>query len=340
MDLAARSAVVQPALDGDLFALVLADVFDVDVHTVNRQAIARALGRHQSSASSRSIRCRACRARASVSFGEPCAGDLEHQRAVVADLLHRRQRRRPVDRAVERHADDRRRGRGCRARASSMRCSDTVSIASTTSPSRCAWPKSRQMPTSGLVEIVFDEVHERAGARQLVRNHLDARAARRAAAAVARSASMLRRAGVAAVRRRRRGLRRGSPRCTTSTVDRNPPRDVQRALGFGDARARARPRRRSRAISGPPQRPPSNALADRRVDAVQLEPGFGQPLLQVRDRRRVVVVEVRARREHLDRLEAVRRDLEQMIAAQPLAVVEVRRHPELALRATRPNHSS
>ena len=35
MDLAARSAVVQPPLDGDLFAFVLADVFDVDVHSSN-----------------------------------------------------------------------------------------------------------------------------------------------------------------------------------------------------------------------------------------------------------------------------------------------------------------
>ena len=34
MDLAARSAIVQPPLDGDLFAFVPADVFDVDVHTL------------------------------------------------------------------------------------------------------------------------------------------------------------------------------------------------------------------------------------------------------------------------------------------------------------------
>jgi len=32
MNLAARAAVVEPPLDGDLFALVLADVFDIDVH--------------------------------------------------------------------------------------------------------------------------------------------------------------------------------------------------------------------------------------------------------------------------------------------------------------------
>jgi hypothetical protein len=32
MDLAARSAVVEPPLDGDLFAFVLSDVLDVDMH--------------------------------------------------------------------------------------------------------------------------------------------------------------------------------------------------------------------------------------------------------------------------------------------------------------------
>ena len=39
----------------------------------------------------------------------------------------------------------------------------------------CAWPKSRQMPTARLVELTSssDEVHERSGARQLVRNHFD-----------------------------------------------------------------------------------------------------------------------------------------------------------------------
>ena len=62
---------------------------------------------------------------------------------------------------------------------------------------------------------------------------------------------------------------------------------------------------------------------------LQLEARVGEPLLQIRDRRRVVVVEVRPRREDLDALEAVRRDLEQVIAAQALSVVEVRGDAEL-----------
>ncbi len=48
-----------------------------------------------------------------------------------------------------------------------------VSIASTTSPISRAWPTSMQMPSAGQVELVFDERHQRRGARQRVRNHLD-----------------------------------------------------------------------------------------------------------------------------------------------------------------------
>ncbi len=71
------------------------------------------------------------------------------------------------------------------------------------------------------------------------------------------------------------------------------------------------------------------AVRGRRVNASQLHAGFGEPLLQVRDRRRVVVVEMRAGRIHLDPLESVRRDLQEMLAAQALPVIEVRGDPEL-----------
>src|SRR5207245_4050394 len=71
------------------------------------------------------------------------------------------------------------------------------------------------------------------------------------------------------------------------------------------------------------------ALCYRRVNRVQFEPGAGQPFLQVRDRRRVVIIEMASRREELDRLESMRRDVEQVLARQPLAVKEVRRDSEL-----------
>ena len=60
------------------------------------------------------------------------------------------------------------------------------------------------------------------------------------------------------------------------------------------------------------------------MNAPQLQTRFREPLLQVRYCRGVVIVEVRARREDLHRLEPVRRDLQKMIAAQALMVEEVR----------------
>ena len=107
---------------------------------------------------------------------------------------------------------------------------------------------------------------------------------------------------------------RGQPRCTTSTLERNPPRDLQRALGLVDG---LRPRRRRPGSRATAARPSAGreALADRRVHAVQLEPRFGEPLLQIGDRRRIVVVEMRPCGEELDGFEPVRGDLEQMVAA-------------------------
>ena len=55
----------------------------------------------------------------STSTGSPVSADLEHQRAVVADLLRLHHRGVPVDRARVRHAGARRASRRCRARASS-----------------------------------------------------------------------------------------------------------------------------------------------------------------------------------------------------------------------------
>src|SRR5439155_9699873 len=72
------------------------------------------------------------------------------------------------------------------------------------------------------------------------------------------------------------------------------------------------------------------ALCNRRVNAVQHHAGFREPLLQVGDGGRVVIVEMRPGREDFDRLESVRCDVEEMLAAQPLTVVQMRRDPELA----------
>ena len=61
---------------------------------------------------------------------------------------------------------------------------------------------------------------------------------------------------------------------------------------------------------------------------MQLETRLRQPLLQIGDGRRIVIIEVRPRREDLDGLETVRRDLGQVVPAQPLIVKEVRGNAE------------
>ena len=67
-------------------------------------------------------------------------------------------------------------------------------------------------------------------------------------------------------------------------------------------------------------------VGDRCVDRMQIEPGLAQPLLQRANRRVIVIIEVASRREHLDRFESVRRDLEQVGLLQPLFVIEVSRN--------------
>ena len=89
-------------------------------------------------------------------------------------------------------------------------------------------------------------------------------------------------------------------------AERNPPRDVQRALRFLH---RARPPVPIRACQRERRAPAAadEALGDRRVDPVQIETRLRQPLLQVGDCGRIVIVEVRPRGEELDGLEAVSR---------------------------------
>ena len=241
------------------------------------------------------------------------------QRAVVADLLNRRQRA-PASRSSRRTAaDDRRCGRGCRARASRSgaptpfrwrrpgrrpgargrsrgRCRPRRRVVDVTSSSTKCTSEPARDSSFGITSTAMRTPSGCGQPLQL----LDA--APRGVAAVRRSPA------IARLRPRQAEMRH-------QHRDRNPPRDVQRALGFGH-RPRARVAdRRSRVEQRPLPAAAGEALGDRRVHAVQLEPGLGQPLLQVGDGRRVVVVEMRPRREHLDRLEAVRRDLEQVIAA-------------------------
>ena len=61
---------------------------------------------------------------------------------------------------------------------------------------------------------------------------------------------------------------------------------------------------------------------------VQAEPGVVEPFGERDGGAPIAVVEMFAQREQLDRLEAMRRDLDEMIAIEPLANVKVRRDSE------------
>ena len=178
-----------------------------------------------------------------------------------------------------------------------------------------------------------------AGARQLVRDDFDGephaerrRRSRRAPRCSARAARLVvgRRAGCWLAR---------TPRCSDETP-------APECAGDVAARARVSATRRapSRLVGardraqGPTQRA---ACVPRRRSAracMQARAPRRPATAADRDRRRVVVVEMRARREHLDGVEAVRGDLDEVVAAQPLAVEEVRRDPELTFRHGRRRH--
>ncbi len=239
MDLAARAAVVQPPLDGDLLAFVLADVFDVDVaHSV----IVRSC----------SICSRVCARLRQRLLRRSVRDDLEHERAVVADLLHRHQRRPPSRSCRRRAAGDRRCGPGCRARASR-------SGAPTPFPSR---RRRRRRGARGRSRGRCRRRRDRAstkctidpGARQLVRDHFD----RDPHAERLRDPQQFL---DAALRRRPRitgalaALRPRDAEVRDQHRHRHPPRDVQRRSVSLTACARA-----SGSVlasdSDPPQRPP------------------------------------------------------------------------------------
>ena len=217
MDLAARAAVVQPALDGDGLADVLADLVDVCRAWIGPQSEAQSARRPASSPRQQRFESLAAPWRRCSSTGRAIRGDAPARTSA-------RRRSRPsgspavaasqsID-ALAGHADGRRCGRGCRARASSTRWPEQVSMASTESPIRCAWPKSRQMPSVGASSSLFDQLDQRVGVDSALGITSSASLHADASAASGDSSSRLRRSaprwlspGAAVRRRARRGAR-------------------------------------------------------------------------------------------------------------------------------------
>ena len=174
-----------------------------------------------------------------------------------------------------------------------------------TSPSSCAWPISRQMPTSAASTTRSTKCTSEPARDSSfgITSTRDPHAKRFGHGGKFLDAPP---GGVAAVvgRGRRRPSRHTQVR--DEHLERNPTRDLQRSLGFPHGprpgvavRARQRQRRR------PPSR--RKTFADRSVHAMQFHAGFGQPLLQVSDGHFAVVVEVGPGCEYLDRTKPKRR---------------------------------
>ena len=269
---------------------------------------------------------------ASQRLGRRPRGQLEGPRPGVADLLERQQGARPVDRAIGRAPGVRRGRRGCRGRAR-RRCG----------PRRPRWhPPDRR---------AAGRCRRRGRCRPpAIRARLrPARPARRgstagwpsarappdtpAALAISTSRSRLCRAAPLSLSSREASLS-GTPTCTTSwrKVSTLASSSVWRISSSARTRASAR----DDAIEHGAMQPAGvGAERGRRMDRGQRQPRVVEPLGELLDRGRIPVVEVRAQREQLDRVEAVRGDVDEVLPIEPVRVEQVSRD-----RKGRPGHGS
>ena len=111
--------------------------------------------------------------------------------------------------------------------------------------------------------------------------------------------------------------------CTTS--ERNGTTDASFSAVIVSSTARWRPASSAEAIdSVSPQRPCSNPTAIGACTEFRLSRVSSSHSASATAARAVVIVEVRARGEHLDGLEAMRRDLDQVLPVEALGVEQVR----------------
>ena len=215
-----------------------------------------------------SKRCRARAARSSsTAAGEPVLASSIRYVPVVADLLHRHQRRVPVDRARRTARGDRRRGRGCRARASRSRARPRSRWRRRRRPSgargrsrgRCRsaarrGPARAASTSAAGVESSFGITSNA--------TRTPSGSASRQISSMLRSAADARVVAGAALGRRRAEVH-------DQRLERNPARDVQRRVRFPHRRLpRGAVGRRVRQHVAPSW-PPRHADRNRRVHAVR-----------------------------------------------------------------------
>ena len=179
-------------------------------------------------------------------------------------------------------------------------------------------------PDLRALEVVFDERHQRFGARQRIGNDFDGEAD---ACPVRHGVQFLdaascRLAADCPCRALRRSRARPDGRRGSDTA---APREGERRFGLRQRLLSPRlvgDRVRERLAPGAV----GEAGADRGVDAVQRQPRVVEPLAERANGRLVVIVEVRSRGKQLDAVQAVRRDLDEVLAVEALVVKEVRGH--------------
>ena len=179
------------------------------------------------------------------------------------------------------------------------------------------------------VEHLLHEMHQGVGPRQLVGDDLDRDSDAESLGELPEVFDAAARA-VPTVVGRRGLLGSGQPQMDDKYIKLNATGDLQRQLRFGQRVHPCGPvgtcQRQGRAPS-----PVHKALADWCVHAVQGEVRFSEPLLEISDCRLVVIIEVRPGGEHLYGLESLGPYLNEVIATEPLVMMEMCRNSKQAL---------
>ena len=187
-----------------------------------------------------------------------------------------------------------------------------------------------QMPTSRAFEVVLDERHERFRARELVRDDLE----RQLDAGSIRHLEQRLNAlpcGIAAVVRRAGSARVRHAEVHDEVAERNRLRHGQRCFRFRHGALRRASRPQSRWRTSRPTSPWTKLAQIGACTEFSSSRVSSSHSASASHGDAVVVIEVGPRGEHLDAVEAVRGDLDQVVAVEPLVVEQVRRTPKRRL---------
>ena len=182
------------------------------------------------------------------------------------------------------------------------------------------------------VELILDEMHQRLRRSTAHSESLRARRARSRGSLSRQISSTLRRASSGWLSFAATRSVVGVPRCTTRWRYGTCLASAMAASVSCSAVLRLASSREA-FENGSIHLPPLSASTIGACTEWSSRPRVGEPFSQFRGRPLVVIVEVRASREELDGLEAVRGDVDQVLAAQPVLVKQMCRDAEAVHRA-------